>query len=191
MSTSAKNLRPQNSNRTLFFTESEVFLDGVDISRKNPRNNVDRMFCKAIIASARSSDRELDTIQSLVQKIDENYVETSIFDKLKQDNSPKKDSPKKEKKEFVRHKGIYSKQRHKATEERKHADMNEEQPIINFQFKHGPENNDKAKVIKMLLKANLSPKEMKRKIQTAMSQTPSRSVRPKSPFSNVASRNRV
>lgn len=83
MSTSAKNLRPQNSNRTLFFTESEVFLDGVDISRKNPRNNVDRMFFKAQVASARSSDRELDTIQSLVQKIDENYVETSIFDKLK------------------------------------------------------------------------------------------------------------
>ena len=79
MSASAKHLRPQNSNRTLFFTESEVFLDGVDISRRNPRNN----FFKAQITPGRSSDRELDTIQSLVQKIDENYIETSIFDKLK------------------------------------------------------------------------------------------------------------
>ena len=63
----------RNSDRTLFFTDSEAFLDGVDILRKSNRMQ-------------QQTDRELDTIQSLIQRIDDNCTE-SIFDKAK--GSPK------------------------------------------------------------------------------------------------------
>ena len=43
----------RNSDRTPFFTDSEAFLDGVDILRKSNRMQ-------------QQTDRELDTIQSLI-----------------------------------------------------------------------------------------------------------------------------
>ena len=94
----------RNSDRTLFFTDSEAFLDGVDIMRKSYRTGGHYL--------QQQTDRELDTIQSLIHRIDDNCAE-SIFDKT--EGSPK--------------------QRQKTVNAMVLA-TNEEQPIINFEFKN-------------------------------------------------------
>ena len=109
---SAKQLRHQNSDKTFVFTESEFFIgDNIDTNKKPaPKDSSNK---NKAVTYGFTTDRELDTIQSLVQKIDETCTQ-SIFDKVQ--SSPK---------------------RSKSPQKSNRQGISEDQPIINFEFKNG------------------------------------------------------
>lgn len=86
ISGSAKFFHKNNSNRTFFFPDSDVLFENVEPRKKinvnRLKNNIksaEKHYKTQQVTNVGTSDNDLDTVQSLVQKIDDSTA--SIFDK--------------------------------------------------------------------------------------------------------------